>query len=191
MIKQADAETRRAWIRLRQRRAVLLIGQTVLRVAFALLFLLLGDFPDIDSRSRSWDARPRFTKTWPTRLVLTRTTGWPRRRQLDAVGSAWMVGPGGMPKGELWIQSDGLVWMPKDRRDPSTTRGFLLLIVDLREIFLTRLGPRSTGLVVREREGAEVWLWVREDARELRSRLADGLDRAEQAARDQPHRRVP
>ena len=187
MIKQADAETRRVWIRLRRWRTFLLIGQTVLLVALALLFLLLGDSPDIGGGAKPVEARPRFTKTWPTRLVLKRTTGWPRRRQLNTVGSAWMVGLSGLPQGQLWIQSDGLVWMPKDRRDPSTTKGFLLLIADLQEILLTRLGPRSTGLVVREREGAEVWLWVRKDARDLRSRLADGFDRAEQAARDQQH----
>jgi len=108
-------------------------------------------------------AGKRRSDVYPAWLVLRRTTGWPRGYQVEYEGSfaaAWR-GPGAMASGMAWVGNGALNWNPGRPWSRLGARGFMLRLEDTERIECTRLSDRSVGLILRQFDGADVWLWLR------------------------------
>lgn len=130
----------------------------------ALASVLCGDFWSdfVDE-----DPQPR-SGSWPAHLALGRTTGRHRRHQstLSQDMPLKLRTANALVPGSAWLPADDLAWAPNARWRNAGARETLLLFADIREVELVRLRGRSVGVVVRELDGDELWLWIRgSDAR--------------------------
>jgi hypothetical protein len=175
-VTPGDEQTRRAWRRSRHiHLATTIVGfvSWLVGVIGGLLWggsPSLGGLPD-DAGFTRGDREPGVHQA---QLVLRRTIGWPRDWQVDVAGSfaARWRGSGAFIAGFLWVGDGSLQWAPKQRWKEFGARGFELRMGSIRGLELTRFSRHSVGLIVRGRDGVEVWLWLR---REDPARFIDAL----------------
>lgn len=77
-----------------------------------------------------------------------------------------------MAAGIAWVGHGSLVWAPKPIWEELGGRGFELRLDRTERIELTFMSRRSAGLIIRQSDGAEVWLYLRsKDASQLHASL--------------------
>jgi hypothetical protein len=171
--EEGGQTSRTAWLRIRRWHAATSVVWLISwLVGFVSMLLGGGLVPALDDRLEDSmeGPRPRRADAYPALLVLRRTTGWPRAWQVDyesTFAAAWR-GPGAMAPGVAWFRDGVLTWAPKKTWAQLGARSFGLRVDRIERIEQTHLSPRSVGLVVRQSDGAEVWLWLRgKDSRRL------------------------
>lgn len=164
--EDGDRASRAAWLRIRRWHVATAVVSWIVWLAESVLMLLGGGVvPDLDDRldATSGGARRRRSGAYPAWLVLRPTTGWPREWQVDfekSLVAAWR-GPGAMAWGSSWVRNGALTWTPNRTWAQLGARGFALLLEGTALIQRTQLSRQSVGLMVRQSDGAEVWLWLR------------------------------
>jgi hypothetical protein len=165
VVTDGDARSRRAW---RRSRLLHLVTTTVGLTSWLVgvvggLFWggapSPGGLPDDAGLVRAGRRRD----VWPARILLHRTTGWPRDWQVDLSRSfavRWR-GPGAFIAGALWVSDGSIRWAPNDTWTEFGARGFELRSDSVLGFEVTRFSRRSVGLVIRGRDGVQVWLWLR------------------------------
>jgi hypothetical protein len=118
-----------------------------------------GGLPEDAGLARSGPRRD----VWPAQILLHRTTCWPRDWQVDLSRSfavRWR-GSGAFIAGVLWVSDDSVRWAPNETWKDFGARGFELRSDSILGFEVTRFWHRAVGLVIRGRDGLEVWLWLR------------------------------
>lgn len=164
-VVKGSPTTRSAWLRFRRRHWVTSLVGGVSVAIFAVASVFMGDIPvrepAVPEDNEGVPPRVRPANSWPARLVLQMSTGWPTDRQVDFAGrfAARWRGPGAVAGGLAWISDRGLIWAP--RWKASGARRFELTFDRTDRVEVTRLSARVLGLVLRMSDGADIWLWVR------------------------------
>ena len=183
-LRAGTDDQRRSWLAIRRWRRALMLGGVIYWSAYAVAALLFGGgsfpLPDED------EARSRYSGTWTAFLVISRTRGMPRMRQIDLDSRALVRigGPAVLVRGSAWVQQDVLVWMPAKRWRQIGAKGFSLPIHELNEVSVTRLSRKRVGVVVGGGDGWEAWLLFRDRYAELMNAFARQLPQTGTSEKD-------
>jgi hypothetical protein len=133
-----------------------MLGEALYWSTYAVVALLFGG----GSVPLPEEQAARRDGTLTASLVLDRTRGPTRTRQVD-LESRVLVRIGrraALVRGTAWVQPDAVVWAPDKRWREIGAKGSSLPIAGLRDVSITRLGMRRTGVVVRGGDDGETWL---------------------------------
>jgi hypothetical protein len=166
MLLKGSRTSRRNWLRVRRWHiATYVLSAVSWLVGIVVMLLGGGTLPSLDDLldDTTSGVRPRRVDVYPAWLVLGRTIGWPHDWQVDLAKSfavAWR-GPGALVSGFAWLRDGSLVWTPKRSWAQLGAHAFELPLDRIERVEFTRVSRRSAGLVLRQSDRSEVWLWLR------------------------------
>ena len=164
--EEGGKTSRATWLRIRRWHVVTSVVLWISWLVGVVLMLVGGGIvPSLDDRvdDAAVGVRKRRSGAHPAWLVLHRTTGWPRDWQVDfekSFAAKWR-GTSAMASGRSWAGNGALTWTPNRTWTRLGARGFMLQLESTMVVERTQLSHRSVGLIIRQSDGAEVWLWFR------------------------------
>jgi hypothetical protein len=170
-VRAGTDDERRSWLDIRRRRRVARFVSVIARVALAVALLFTAE----DVIPVEVERKSPHRGTWRAFLVVGRSGGIPLTRQIDLE----ILAPFGRIRrsilwvaGNAWVQKDSFIWMPGTHGRHIGAKEFGIPVRDLKEVSVTGVSRRWTGVVLRGQDGWEAWLLFRESYAVLIDALA-------------------